>query len=117
LPRGAVAGNPGTEELIRLLVFVIVTLVAVSAEEIRLEDYPEMDDVQWGHLRHIARMAGQLDGDWNWMGTKEPDQEGDDGYRYQLSGAASALALAHYHRIQRAWSAPTAKMAAAWRFS
>ena len=37
---------------------------------VRPEDYPEMDDVQWAHLRHIARMAGQLDGDWHWMGTK-----------------------------------------------
>jgi hypothetical protein len=66
---------------------------------VRPEDYPEMDDVQWAHLRHIARMAGQPDGDWHWMGTKEPDQEGDDGYRYQLAGAADALALAHYHHL------------------
>jgi hypothetical protein len=79
-------------------IFTSCTLLADTGE-IKLDDYPEVDDVQWGHLRHIARMAGQLDGDWNWMGTKEPDQEGDDGYRYQLSGAASALALAHYHRL------------------
>jgi len=33
------------------------------------------------------------------MGTKEPDQEGDDGCRYALSGAANALALSQCHRL------------------
>jgi len=62
-------------------------------------DYPSMSSKQLGHFRHIVRLANQLHGEWGMMGTKEPDQEGDDAYRYQLAFMAYALGLAQYHYL------------------
>lgn len=59
---------------------------------------PELDDDQLGLLRHVVSIAHQLPGDWANMGALEPGQEGDDGYRYQLSMMTCMLAAAQYHK-------------------
>lgn len=63
---------------------------------------PRLDELQIGHLRHIANLAGQMDGDWSLMGPADPGQEWLDAYRYQLAKMAYALGLAHYHRLPAA---------------
>lgn len=64
--------------------------------------FPVLDPLQLGHLRHIANLAAQPDGEWSNMGIPDPGQEWLDSYRYQLSQMAYALGLAHYHRLPAA---------------
>lgn len=63
------------------------------------EALPILDQAQVGHLRHIANLARQLDGDWSHMGWIETGQEAPNAYRYQLAWMAYSLAVAHFHRL------------------
>src|SRR2546430_15227035 len=69
------------------------------ADDIDLANYPVLDTKELGHLQHIYRLANQLPGEWAFMGAREPDQEGDDGYRYQLAFMSYVLALTQYHYL------------------
>ncbi len=63
---------------------------------------PKLDAKQVGHLRHIANLANNLDGDWAHMGSAEAGQEYTTSYRYQLAWMAYALGVAHYHHLPAA---------------
>ena len=62
-----------------------------------IEGHPHLDSAQLGHVRHVVRLANQLPGDWSYMGHYEPDEEGDDAFRYQLAMMAYALGAAQAH--------------------
>lgn len=94
-------------KLFRCVIFSITCLVALSIQAsphansvtVDINDYPYLDEKQLGGLRHIISLADQLHGEWSKMGTKEPDQEGDDAYRYQLAFMTYTLGLAQYHYL------------------
>ena len=67
-----------------------------------IKTYPQLDDLQIGHLRHFENLAGQPAGDWSRMGVAESGQEGLSSYRYQLAYMAYGLGLAHYHHLPAA---------------
>ena len=82
------------------IIFPAIFCFAASSyatQSINPDDYPGLDAKQLGHVRHIVRLAGQLPGEWAWMGTKEAGQEGDDALRFQLAYMHYAMTLAHYH--------------------
>lgn len=61
-----------------------------------------LDKQQVASMRHIGNLARQLKGDWsNMMGPSDLN-DGFGAYRFQLSYAAYALALAHFHRLPAA---------------
>lgn len=66
------------------------------------ESYPELDDKQLGHLRHVENLAWQSDGDWDHMGSLKAMQEWVDSYRYQLAQMAYAVGFAHFHHVPAA---------------
>lgn len=61
-----------------------------------------LDKKQVTSIRHIGNLSRQLKGDWsNMMGPSDLN-DGFGAYRFQLSYAAYALALAHFHRLPAA---------------
>ncbi len=61
-----------------------------------------LDEKQVASIRHIGNLARQLKGDWsNMMGPSDLN-DGFAAYRFQLSYAAYALALAHFHSLPAA---------------
>lgn len=60
------------------------------------EGYPALSAKQLGHVRHLANLAYQPDGDWSLMGDTPPGDD-FDAYQFQIAFAAYALAVAHYH--------------------
>lgn len=60
---------------------------------------PKLSREQCDHPRHFHNLASQLDGDWDFMGSQEPGQEWDTGWRYQIATMAYAAGAAHYHRL------------------
>lgn len=63
------------------------------------ESLTPMDHKQVGTIRHIGNLARQPKGDWSNMMGHTHLNDGFGAYRYQLSYAYYALALAHYHRL------------------
>jgi hypothetical protein len=73
-----------------------------SANRLRHEDVPALDDLQAGHIRHIDNLSRQAVNDWRHMMGRRAMQEDYGAYRYQLAYMAYALALTHYHRLPAA---------------
>jgi len=71
---------------------------AVFSNRVNFRSLPSLDHTQLAHIRHMIRLARQIPGEWAYMGTAEPSQEGFDCYRYQLAFMVYTLALAQYHR-------------------
>ncbi|KAI9373486.1 hypothetical protein BJX61DRAFT_541736 [Aspergillus egyptiacus] len=61
-----------------------------------------LDAKQVASIRHIGNLARQLKGDWSNMMGPSHLNDGFGAYQFQLSYAAYALALAHFHRLPAA---------------
>ncbi|KAJ0423052.1 hypothetical protein BJY00DRAFT_322187 [Aspergillus carlsbadensis] len=66
------------------------------------ESLARLDAKQVASIRHIGNLARQLKGDWSNMMGPTHLNDGFGSYRFQLSYAAYALALAHFHRLPAA---------------
>ncbi|KAL3460198.1 SCO1/SenC-domain-containing protein [Aspergillus heterothallicus] len=66
------------------------------------ESLAKLDAKQVASIRHIGNLARQLKGDWSNMMGPTHLNDGFGAYRFQLSYAAYALALAHFHRLPAA---------------
>ncbi|KAL2848889.1 hypothetical protein BJY01DRAFT_233735 [Aspergillus pseudoustus] len=69
---------------------------------VKLESLGLLDKEQVASIRHIGNLARQLKGDWSNMMGPSDLHDGFGAYRFQLSYAAYALALAHFHRLPAA---------------
>ncbi|MFJ7949700.1 hypothetical protein ACIQ6K_39915 [Streptomyces sp. NPDC096354] len=67
-----------------------------------ISQYPALDDLQLGHLRHAHNLVAQKDNDWDGMGSARWGQEWSDSYRYQLTEMAYMLGFAHFHHLPAA---------------
>lgn len=79
-----------------VLAALVVTPAPAAPALPDVRSYPELNDLQLGHLRFILNLASQKDNDWSRMDSDEPGQGGFDAYRYQLAMMSYALNLANY---------------------
>lgn len=80
----------------------VKAITAPDRPSTRKESLARLDAKQVASIRHIGNLARQLKGDWSNMMGPTHLNDGFGAYRFQLSYAAYALALAHFHRLTAA---------------